>query len=100
VIKLLRSLPQDKGLVNFVSRSGGINEWIWKGHQFHTGFEVEIEVSRMDYYFSYFLSVVYLADRIGIFKETLSEINHAVPIGELASKLSALRLIIKRDRKS
>ena len=31
VIKLLRSLPQDKGLVNFVSRSGGINEWIWKG---------------------------------------------------------------------
>ena len=97
VIKLLRSLPQDKGLVNFVSRSGGVNEWIWKGHQFHAGFEVEIEVSRMDYYFSYFLSVVYLADRIGIFKETLSEINHAVPIGELASKLFRTPLNNKKE---
>ncbi len=31
VIKLLRSLPRDKGLANFISRSGGLNEWIWKG---------------------------------------------------------------------
>jgi predicted ATPase len=31
VIKLLRSLPQDKGLANFISKSGGISEWIWKG---------------------------------------------------------------------
>ncbi len=32
VIKLLRSLPQDKGLINFISKSGGISEWIWKGN--------------------------------------------------------------------
>jgi predicted ATPase len=31
VVKLLRSLPQDKGLVNFISKNGGISEWIWKG---------------------------------------------------------------------
>ena len=31
VLKLLRSIPQDKGLVNFVSSNGGINEWMWKG---------------------------------------------------------------------
>jgi predicted ATPase len=32
VIKLFHSIPQDKkGLVNFISRSGGVNEWIWKG---------------------------------------------------------------------
>ena len=28
VFKLLRSLPQNKGLSNFLSKSGGINEWI------------------------------------------------------------------------
>jgi predicted ATPase len=33
VIKLLGSLPQDKGLVNFISKSGGISEWIWKGER-------------------------------------------------------------------
>ncbi len=31
VIKLLRSLPQDKGLSNFISKSGGVSEWLWKG---------------------------------------------------------------------
>jgi predicted ATPase len=31
IFKLLRSLPQDKGLQTFISKSGGISEWIWKG---------------------------------------------------------------------
>lgn len=31
VIKLFRSLPQEKGLIKFVSRNGGISEWLWKG---------------------------------------------------------------------
>ncbi|HMS40062.1 MAG TPA: AAA family ATPase [Pyrinomonadaceae bacterium] len=31
VIKLLRSLPQDKGLADFISKNGGIGEWFWKG---------------------------------------------------------------------
>ncbi len=31
VIKLLRSLPKDKGAANFISRNGGIHDWIWKG---------------------------------------------------------------------
>lgn len=31
VIKLLNSLPVVKGLVNFISKTGGINEWLWKG---------------------------------------------------------------------
>ncbi|MBX7169613.1 MAG: AAA family ATPase [Pyrinomonadaceae bacterium] len=33
VIKLLRSIPQEKGMANFISRSGGIGEWIWKGNR-------------------------------------------------------------------
>ena len=31
VIKLLRSLTQEKGLINFISQNGGVGEWIWKG---------------------------------------------------------------------
>jgi predicted ATPase len=31
VIKLLRSLTQDKGLSDFIGKSGGITEWVWKG---------------------------------------------------------------------
>jgi predicted ATPase len=33
VIKLLRSLPDNKGLANFISKNGGIKEWIWKGNK-------------------------------------------------------------------
>jgi predicted ATPase len=43
VIKLLRSLPQDNGLVNFISRNGGISEWIWKGKIFDEFDAAEIE---------------------------------------------------------
>lgn len=31
VIKLLQSLQTDKGLPHFLSKNGGISEWIWKG---------------------------------------------------------------------
>lgn len=31
VIKLLHSLPNDRGFINFISRNGGISGWIWKG---------------------------------------------------------------------
>lgn len=33
VIKLLRSLTQEKGFASFISRTGGIGEWIWKGEK-------------------------------------------------------------------
>ena len=42
VIKLLRSLPQEKGLVNFISKNGGIGEWIWKGKQDSKTAEIEV----------------------------------------------------------
>ncbi len=42
VIKLLRSLPQDKGLANFISENGGINEWIWKGKQSEGTTEIDV----------------------------------------------------------
>jgi predicted ATPase len=42
VIKLSRSLPQDKGLANFISRNGGISEWIWKGKRTVNSAEIVI----------------------------------------------------------
>ena len=33
VIKLLRETTEEKGLASFLSSSGGINEWIWKGNK-------------------------------------------------------------------
>jgi predicted ATPase len=42
VIKLLRSLPRDKGLANFISKNGGISEWLWKGKK--DNFSAFIEV--------------------------------------------------------
>jgi predicted ATPase len=46
VIKLLRSLPQDKGLANFISKNGGISEWIWKGKKEVDYAEVEVTFKR------------------------------------------------------
>ena len=45
VIKLLRSLPRENGFANFISRNGGISEWIWKGK--NTGFS-KIELWTID----------------------------------------------------
>jgi predicted ATPase len=44
VIKLLRSLPQNKGLATFISKNGGITEWIWKGKSSDTGAEIKVSL--------------------------------------------------------
>lgn len=44
VIKLLHSLPQNKGLANFISKNGGISEWIWKGKQISYSAVIEVDI--------------------------------------------------------
>ncbi len=44
VIKLLRSLPSEEGLANFISKSGGISEWAWKGKKKSDYAEIEIKL--------------------------------------------------------
>ncbi len=48
IFRLLRSLPQYKGLTDFISKSGGISEWIWKGDKIRELAEIGItlEVSK------------------------------------------------------
>jgi predicted ATPase len=88
VFKLLKSLPQEKGLVKFVSGSGGIIEWIWKGFHLDDIFEIEIEISRMKHQFSYELKVVYILDKYHIYEETLAELNtDSEPVRTGSSKI-------------
>ena len=48
-IKLFRSLPETKGLANYISRSGGINEWIWKGNKTDNSAYFDIYLFYSDY---------------------------------------------------
>ncbi|HEY0459757.1 MAG TPA: AAA family ATPase [Pyrinomonadaceae bacterium] len=45
VIKLLRSVADDYALAKFISRNGGINEWIWKGKSLIRIPEIELYIS-------------------------------------------------------
>ena len=53
VIKLLRSLPQDRGLVNLFSKSGGIYEWIWKGKKNAYNSEVFVQIRNINYFLQF-----------------------------------------------
>jgi predicted ATPase len=45
VIKLLRSLPDDNGLGNFIRENGGISEWTWKGNATVSFSEIELIIA-------------------------------------------------------
>ena len=53
VLKLLRSLPKDRGLVNFISRNGGINEWVWKGKKTKNYAQIDIALYRSNRIIAY-----------------------------------------------
>ncbi len=71
VIKLLRSLPQDKGLVSFISKNGGISEWIWKGKTESVGLEIGIKVKYPLGKFTYSIIFDELLNRLNILEETI-----------------------------
>ncbi len=74
VIKLLRSLPQDKGLANFISKNGGISEWIWKGKKISDFAEIEILLSIIKTV-TYLISFTERFQRIFIQKEVIKDLQ-------------------------
>ena len=44
VIKLLRSVSKENGLADFISRNGGIAEWIWKGAKLENSAQITCEL--------------------------------------------------------
>lgn len=45
VLKLLRALPQESGLANFINENGGFEEWIWKGEKKENYTSIEVLVN-------------------------------------------------------
>lgn len=75
VIKLLKSLTYVKGLANYISRTGGVSEWIWKGKKTDVFFEIEVRVTALGNIYLYNLKVDDIFQTMKIYQETLSEIN-------------------------
>lgn len=65
VLKLLRSLTEENGLINFISTSGGINEWLWKG-------ELEIKNAEIELTFTDKIDLVKYEFIFGQYKRRLS----------------------------
>ena len=73
VIKLLRALPQEKGLVNYISRNGGINEWIWKGKKTDESASVDVKINYFDKFVEYSLVITEVLQRTYIQEERIKE---------------------------
>ncbi len=74
IFKLLRSLPQDKGLVKFISSNGGISEWIWKGknnQDVSSGIDVWSNDNDLEIEVFYLISFLIYGDMLSISDEVL-----------------------------
>ncbi len=72
IFKLLRSLPHDKGLATFISRNGGISEWLWKGKKSVDFVEINIGLdNNRDELISYLLAFGETPQRLKIFHERI-----------------------------
>ncbi len=81
IFQLLHSLTQDNGLVKFISNSGGVSEWVWKGEKQFEILEIEVALE--------FLNEV--AD----FMEYI--ISYSIEIGSHFGGLNINREIVKED---
>ncbi len=84
IIKLLRSLPQEKGLLNFFNQNGGINEWKWKGARTDNFAVIEIIVAgfEKDYY-----------------TELEHPLKHSIKFAEKNWKVDVIEEIIEENQK-
>lgn len=88
VMKLLRSLPENNGLVNYISRNGGISEWIWKGLKADSIAEIEV-ISDFELelfypkellvkFLKYKIKLMEISQRLGILEETIKDENNEI----------------------
>jgi predicted ATPase len=95
VIKLLRSLTKDKGLANYISKNGGISEWIWKGKKEHKHAELEAIATNFDELVRYEIIFTESIQRLMIINELIEDKKLKL-IGEYQSKDNSI--ITKRDK--
>lgn len=77
VIKLLRSLTQEKGLVTFISRNGGISEWIYKGSLTRNDSVIDVEFSDGIDDVNYFLEFGQYKQRLSVKSERVKNLKTA-----------------------
>jgi len=75
VIRLLHSLPENKGLVNFISKSGGISEWLWKGKKSNANAIIETEFKWLDGVVKYEIEFTEKNQRLFIENEKFFNVN-------------------------
>lgn len=97
VIKLLRSLPEDKGLVNFISRNGGISEWIWKGKKDKPIAEIEVCIIWLFVQTIYKIKFLETIQRLGISEETISEKNKVINRSEITKAEDSMLSVNEPD---
>jgi len=85
VIKLLRSLTEIKGLSNFISKNGGISEWIWKGKAIYTS-EIEVTLRNYSVALTYGLKFLEILQRLSVREEIIGFNEHNVKIVEEESR--------------
>jgi predicted ATPase len=80
IIKFLRSLTQQKGLINFLSRNGGIAEWIWKGTKEIDNAFVQIQVNSENKKIRYQIQFAEVFQRLDIINEIVENLNENIVI--------------------
>ncbi|MEP7038024.1 MAG: AAA family ATPase, partial [Acidobacteriota bacterium] len=73
VIKLLKSLIENNDFADFIGRSGGIDEWIWKGKNKYKLAEINVSISNLNSQITYALTFTEYFYKSGITKETVVE---------------------------
>lgn len=104
VIKLLSYLCQDEGLVTFISKSGGISEWLWKGNLEKKSAEIEILFSDGIDTVNYEINFGQYKKRILIDKEVITNVEanqrleHKIHIGHNSMLSEPLEKFIDKDK--
>ena len=83
VIKLLANIPLTKGIVNFISKNGGISEWIWKGEKTEEIAEIAIDTAVSEFRgeaINYSLSFLERGQRLIIQDEIIKFRNTIKPV--------------------
>jgi predicted ATPase len=73
IFKLLKVLHRENGLIDFISKNGGINEWIWKGKSSNNIAEIEIVLGLIEGRINYEISFTQTAQRLELINESITK---------------------------
>lgn len=75
VVRLLKSLPSEKGLPDFFSKNGGLSEWIWNSAESGDNAEITITLETAEDDITYALEFKEFYQRVLVLKETITNLR-------------------------